>query len=91
MQLSPHKIDTTSVSSFVARTTRFNSCVYFIGMILQSNPKGKATKTNPLSSTIFQLSSQAISQQVDIQEDPWLSELLISWSNSQSLKQSPDR
>ena len=29
MQLSTHKIDKTLVSSFVARTTRFNSCVYF--------------------------------------------------------------
>ena len=28
MQLSPHKIDTTLVRYFVARTTRFNSCVY---------------------------------------------------------------
>ena len=29
MQLSPHKIDTTLLSSFVAGNTRFNSCVYF--------------------------------------------------------------
>ena len=29
MQLFPHKIDTTLVRSFVSRTTRFNSCVYF--------------------------------------------------------------
>ena len=28
MKLSPHKIDTTLISSFVARNTIFNNCVY---------------------------------------------------------------
>ena len=49
MQLYPNKIDTTLVSSFVARNTRFNSCFYLYCYNILIVPRRRGQKYQDLT------------------------------------------